>query len=1348
MAVADPSGPEARSGVGGGAIVDGVKIWGKLLARAQHVQGDGRILDSVADISNDCLSIGLCFATQDRHGEFLPWLRSHTEAGLARDRQGLLRCADTLGGELSELRRPWLVTAALALSALMGVAMPLGDAANAAADDIPAAPPVAEPEPAEETEQGDAPVLNDTAESKPKAKGTSTSYALSWTVVDSSGELTPGATVTLDGPRVAGSGSAAWGSSRVVNDCTQAPCASTSMDQDPRPGVFEVDRLVTRGAVAPLTESVVRQRFRIVPKQAPDGYAWAEKSEKVVPALSPNQQVQPAPTAWASTTYDFGALRVDKPRLSCDADNIYSMSPGGQMKRIQVDAGRTTGQVSNVGGLGPGPGVVHYNGLAVGNQGEDVYSFNRLSNSTRIAKYDVGSGAWQYAGMAIDVQTSAISLIAGSMDPQNTYWVGGFFGSSGFDLWAMNPERTKMERRGRVDLSEWASSNANGDFAFDGQGNLYIVRGLNTGFDLDVFRIDAADLAAGRGTEPVPVSARIPTTQSPFGAVSGIAYDQRGALFIGGKEGIAVVTLPVSPNVPKPLTLRGALLDTTDLATCGFPPTVELHKDLPDGRAVAGDQFELELTSNGVSIGTAETAGASSGVQADTVGPVPATSGANITLTESPVGATLLGNYASNWECVANGNRIAGGPGQTGTFTVPNLPNGGEILCTIKNSVASAEKSASPESGTPLSAGEIVNYELTIDNTRGEGPVEVDYWDALGDVLDDAVFVDAAGNPTTTGAPAVTTSGGVVYTPAKDWDPEKGLLRMRGTVAAAGTGTLSFSVKVRPNAEDAEARQQATSSQGYLLRNKLVRGTGTDVPPALPSECEPGLCTEHPVNAWTVEKGSVPADGETLAKGGNVHYKVTAEKINAATVLSGLVLEDDLTHVFKSAGWAPEAAPPAGALSSGTYLFNESGRSIGLDGKPNTGSADQYGPVQAVSEPEERNVATAGSPPDNRWILSSGPPLTLPTEAVRAEMWFAVQAAESPAGIPDPNQWLEPGNNPVTGWTFVNYATGMAGNDAGAFAPNQCITGEDIPDTAPAADAGKPADTEFPGRCQVQQQLSQNSFTIRKDAGGLGVAGLTGDPAWGSDPAGLWNMVGQEFEIRDSVDGGPSASPSVQLCRTDYDPQRGWDGKWIPQADAGDASRWDFATQTSQTQQRILEWNNANPGDQRPLCGTISAVDAGPQPGQWRSEGLGAGEFWLVETKAPNAQLNLATLETRPVPGVQKLAEAIPFTVWPTAAPEAGSGAQSRGQLDIGHGASSLSERCDASASVAERPLACVDRPGYVMVVQDPTPTPLPLTGGQWLAWLASFGVLVLLSAVAASTWWRRRSSNDPRHAT
>src|SRR5690606_18695574 len=128
------------------------------------------------------------------------------------------------------------------------------------------------------------------------------------------------------------------------------------------------------------------------------------------------------------------------------------------------------------------------------------------------------------------------------------------------------------------------------------------------------------------------------------------------------------------------------------------------------------------------------------------------------------------------------------------------------------------------------------------------------------------------------------------------------------------------------------------------------------------------------------------------------------------------------------------------------------------------------------------------------------------------------------------------------------------------------------------------------------------------------------------------------FEIRDNNGGQPTSHPSVNLCRVEYNPlTNGWNGDFDVTEGTPD---WQ---QGSPTLQAIIEYNNdqLDEDDKLPLCallypqGTFGGQpNAGGQDGRWRSENLPAGDYWLVETKAPTHQVSLDGLDTRPVPGV------------------------------------------------------------------------------------------------------------------
>lgn len=1022
--------------------------------------------------------------------------------------------------------------------------------------------------------------------------------------------------------------------------------------------------------------------------------------------------------------------------LTCEPGFVYSITQPGQMRLVAVGEDRESAVVTNVGGLATNKD--YFDGLGVGPGGQVAYAVEtrRSPSRTQLHRYDIATETWVNTGAS--APAAGVTPRGGAVDPNGVYWYGAYLNNV-YILWSYDAAENKITRRAGLTTPQPPGGSAgivyHGDIAFDREGNLYLTRSVgNPAYEM--FRVDMRGMLSTTSNDRIPV-VKVPTGPTTLAGMSGIAFDSRGVIYISSQPGIEWLTQPQTARPGTVLTLDRPPLQSFDLGTCGFPPTVKVQTDLPNGRIAPSDQFELEAIADGTQLGKFTTTGNSPGVQEVAVGPVPVTSGFDVSFSQRPVGTTDPARYATGWECVLDGDTVASGVGASGAFTMPDMREGNEVLCTITNSIVQVSKASSPESGTQVQPGNTVEYRLEFDNSAGLAPVDIDYRDFLGDVLDDATFVDAQGAPATT--PSVTTSGGIIADTAKDWDAGNQWLDVRGTVPAGEIGVLTLSVQVTVNRDGS-----GPGNTQFLLKNTLAQGSPTQAP----STCEAGMCTEHPVSGWSVTKESVPAAGVELQRGSVIHYRVAAEKDTPSSAIAGLELRDDLTQVLKSAGWAPNLPAPAGVQAAGIYLFNADGRTVGLDGAVNSNSASEQRAIRQVGTPELVNVAPDGDAPDERWLLSSGDPIDMPEAAVRAEMWFTVVVGESPAGIPAPDTWEGDDAQPATGWSLVNYATGMAkdrpGPDASAFAPNECATGVDVPDTSPAANAANPVDGNFPESCRTQHRVSENSFAIQKDAAGGGVAKLLGTAGWGGDPTGLANMVGQAFEVRDDIDGQPSDYPSVKLCRTDYDPYAAgtpWRGEWVAPAQAGDESRWAFGSEGTALQDKIRSFNNEHPRDPVPMCGTVIPDDTGENLGSWGSSGLPGGDYWLVETRAPNAQSNLAGTDTRPVAGVQLLAEPVPFRVGATGPGSGDETLPGAGQLDIGHAQGGLAERCDpAGTTIGDRATACVAPAGKLMLVKDAAQGSLPFTGGSGLALLGVIGGTLLVAAVVGGAWWRRRS--------
>ena len=1205
---------------------------------------------------------------------------------------------------------------------------------------------------------------------------------ITFAVRDAKGDPVGGASALIGGPKNSGNSdntASNWGSNNSVSvlDCTTVPCASGSIDRDPRPGYFQVE-WVADGA--PPTYVSSNNRYRLNVDTAPAGYGWDTANAWVtIPASATNGQ-WPATGAWTwnsaaeTNTYAFPDLVVVAFAPVCEPNYVYAISAGGQMQQIVIEPSADTASVKN---MGSAANVGDFNGLGISKDGGVAYAYNRVNSSggstgntyyAKIYKYNVATGSWSAAtSNTTDAYLDGGVGVAGAVAPDGKYYFGRFDSNTTFSFWVFDGTTGNTSAARQV-TNLPNSSNNNGDIAFDGAGNLYLTRGATSGTSLQIFKIPSASLSGtgnvnGSGTSIYNIS------NAGISGVNGVAFDESGRFYLGGSSTVGYLPMPTpGTGAATAVTFSAGTMSSSDLASCNKPPTVKLQKNLPNGRAAATDQFGLQLRqggtvsggtiSDGTSLGTATASSPASGVQSQVVGPAFVASGTVVTFAETFQAGADKDNYASGWRCTYPGDIVppattptpvvvGSGSGTAGSITVPAMSKSKEITCEFVNSIVQATKTANPVTSTPVDENGFVTYTLTFDNSAGLGPSVITYRDYLKDVLDDAFFVDAGGNPRPT--PLVTFAGGITYTEGTHWSAANQWIDVRGTVVAGATGTLSFRVKMLPNTSNATDRQAATATQGYMLRNKLAKGNSATPP----SACTSGLCTEHPVRAWTTYKESRPASNARLHKGGNAHYRIVAQKLTPQTPITNLVFRDDLTAVFYTAGFAPNAAVPGGALRRGIYFFDSAGQSLDAAGA-NVGTP--INPLPAYDENSGYVPAPMWNATDSRWYLTTLA-VNVPSNAVRAEMWFAVQAAESPASIPAAWPGTPPANAPKTGDKFTNYMTASA-----ASAPVQCDTAATTPPTI----VKNVRDTNFPAACQVTHELSDNYFTVRKDAQGpavdavnvkknaLGQTVVT-DPAYGADITGMWNMVGQVFEIRDDSSNTPTANPSKYLCRTQYNPNTGWNGVFhLGGANANGTPDW---SEGSATLSAIVQWNNTHPTDQRPLCGLFypqgtfgGQPNAGGQDGRWRSENLPEGTFWMLETKAPSHQISLDGQQTRPVPGIQLLAQPVKFRVWqeadgPTFGPEnPKQSMEGRGQLDVAGSSSNrpstgYQDRCEPGGTVAARPVACVNPTGYLLLMKDPAPTRLPLTGGYWFGPIVLGGGLTLAIALIGIWWWRQR---------
>lgn len=191
-------------------------------------------------------------------------------------------------------------------------------------------------------------------------------------------------------------------------------------------------------------------------------------------------------------------------------------------------------------------------------------------------------------------------------------------------------------------------------------------------------------------------------------------------------------------------------------------------------------------------------------------------------------------------------------------------------------------KSVSPQSGTSVKAGDIVEYSVTIKNPVNAGVFDVLVQDDLSGVLGSADLIE----------PPTSAEGSVSF------DPQSQVVAWRGDLAAHQSVVVKYSVKVKDDV-----------SEGDYLRNVVTSSDSPQSP-----------ATENPVGDLTFSKrlldgaGNEIPSGIVVAPGQVVTYEITAK--NAKNAAETVAIIDDLSDVLDDA--ALETAPTAEWTASGT----------------------------------------------------------------------------------------------------------------------------------------------------------------------------------------------------------------------------------------------------------------------------------------------------------------------------------------------------------------------------------------------------------------------------------------------
>ena len=531
---------------------------------------------------------------------------------------------------------------------------------------------------------------------------------------------------------------------------------------------------------------------------------------------------------------------------------------------------------------------VNQNALAISADGNDAYA--SADQGTTIRRWDGTTDVWtSYPGRPL--LDPGDTALAGAVDPTTGIYyfgdVGGTPSSPNFgELYGFDTATNTLISTTPLLTFPAIPGESNGDIAFDGAGNLYIVMSSVTTGDLKAIPGPLPQtVAQARLIPPTPLST-FAVPASAGAAVNGIAFDANGTLYLS-LAGAAGGVFTIDPGTGSPQStltpLSPALIGPSsagfvDLASCAYPPSVSVQKNVVS-RVNPTDQFTLSATGPTISLpATATTVGTANGLQTTAggqtlqAGPGLARFGDIYTATETAAGTTDLSQYESTYSCVDTANATnpqfpITGTGTSVSFTL--APSSGEapaVVCTFTNAPVTASlaltKTANPT--TVTAAGQTVVYTFEVTNTGNTT--------LTGIGITETVFTGTGTLPTptcvaTTLAPAATTQCTTTYTTTA---ADLGATTIDNTAVATGqdpaTGTVT--------SPDASAQVTVTPAVAALDLTKTAN------PATVTAAGDTITYTFHVTNTGNVPIDSIAIQEGTFSGTGSL----TAITCNATTL--------------------------------------------------------------------------------------------------------------------------------------------------------------------------------------------------------------------------------------------------------------------------------------------------------------------------------------------------------------------------------------------------------------------------------------------------------------------------------
>lgn len=404
--------------------------------------------------------------------------------------------------------------------------------------------------------------------------------------------------------------------------------------------------------------------------EAPDG-----SSDERSPSDRGEQQRAPEPP-----------MAPQAAALTCAPGTFYSIRDTGSLRQI------TNGTVTNPGiDLGDGNS---WNGLGIGVDGT-VWGYLRSADleDATVYRYDPATGT---STRVVGPYETAGGLVAGAVDLRtDDYYFGGWTTSGGtryFSLYKVAAGGSTVTYVGRFNDVD-ARGSANGDMAFDAQGNLYVVR---SGDSTTIFTVSRATLESATGGTLTRTYTTPGSGSGMLSNVNGIAFDSDGTVYLGNGTTAARYNPATWTRIGSDITTD--LGSSTDLASCVSPANFTLLKDIEDRRYDA-DQFVLSITqADGTVITTTTTADDPSTWQ---LGPIPIRIGNEyLAFEQISTGSTSqLSDYHQDYTCTRNDVPVNFSVDAQGRIhlQVSVEDAGAEFVCTITNTPKNADLTVNKE---------------------------------------------------------------------------------------------------------------------------------------------------------------------------------------------------------------------------------------------------------------------------------------------------------------------------------------------------------------------------------------------------------------------------------------------------------------------------------------------------------------------------------------------------------------------------------------------------------------------------------------------------------------------------